>query len=54
MKIENISHMKHFIYVVSIFTVLGGLSIFLSLVEIPGSTIINFEIENHSVVSYSL
>ena len=53
-KIENISHMKHFIYVVSIFTVLGGLSIFLSLVEIPGSTIINFEIENHSVVSYSL
>ena len=53
-KIENISHMKHCIYVVSIFTVLGGLSIFLSLVEIPGSTIINFEIENHSIVSYSL
>ena len=53
-KIENISHMKHFRYVVSIFTVLGGPSIFLSLVEIPGSTIINFEIENHSVVSYSL
>ena len=53
-KIENISHMKHCIYVVSIFTVLGGLSIFLSLVEIPGSTIINFEIKNHSIVSYSL
>ena len=52
-KIETISHMEHFLYVASICTVLGGLSIFLSLVEIPGSTIITFESENHSVVAYS-
>ena len=48
--------MKHFIYVASIFTLLGGLSIFLSLVEILGRPIVTFESEGerHSVVYDSL